>query len=71
MGIPQEMEESNRLILLHVLKVKPVKPSMHFFQTPTADVYKGSFFPQTIALPDSLSHPLMCSKLLSTTTFEQ
>ena len=40
------------------------------FQTPIAntDVYKGSFFPQTIrdwnALPDSLSHPLKMQRIV-------
>ena len=75
MGIPQEKEEDNRLILLYKgLKGKASDPTYELipqtrccrnqhsmaFQIPIAntDVYKGSFFPQTIrywnALPNSL-----------------
>ena len=75
MGIPQEKEEDNSLILLYKgLKGKASVPTEYLilktrrcrnqhsmaFQTPiaTTNVYKGSFFPQTIrdwnAIPDSL-----------------
>ena len=53
LGIPQEKMEDSRLILLYKgLKGKASIPTedLMAFQTPIAntDVYKGSFFPQTI-----------------------